>query len=195
MTHRDVLILLGSPRKQGNSATLAERLTAGAEATGATVERAYLHGLDIQPCAACDACRQAPDYQCILDDDMQDLYAKIAQADALAIATPVYWFTMSAQTKLFLDRCYALGGEHRAHHGLFGKEIGLLFTYGDEDPLESGAANALRTFQDAFDYVGAPVAGWAHGSASAPGEIREQRAVMEKAFKLGQRLGKTKDAE
>jgi multimeric flavodoxin WrbA len=192
MTERHILVLLGSPRKHGNSTTLAEKLTAGAEAVGATVERASLHELDIRPCAACDACRQPPSYACSIEDDMRALYPKIQTADALVVATPIYWFTMSAQTKLFLDRCYALGGEHRTHHELFGKEIGLLMTYGDDDPLESGAVNARRTFQDAFHYVGAPIVGCVHGSASAPGEIQEQHAVMEQAFRLGQRLGRGK---
>jgi multimeric flavodoxin WrbA len=103
------------------------------------------------------------------------------------IAGPIYWFTVSAQTKLFMDRCYALGGPQG--NALAGKHIGVVLTYGDSDPFNSGAVNALRTFQDAYSYVGAEIVGTVYGSASEPGEIRENRDLMEKAYRLGRRIG------
>ena len=113
MGDKKILLVMGSPRKEGNSATLAKQVAAGAEATGATVESFYLHGMNIQPCTACDACREERDKDCVIDDDMETLYPKLRQADALVIATPIYWFTISAQTKLFMDRWYALGAPGR----------------------------------------------------------------------------------
>ncbi|MCA2003044.1 MAG: NAD(P)H-dependent oxidoreductase, partial [Chloroflexi bacterium] len=76
----NVLILMGSPRERGNSAALARRAAAGAEAAGAKVESVYLHGLDIRACDGCDLCEGGNG--CVVNDDMQDLYPKVAAADA-----------------------------------------------------------------------------------------------------------------
>lgn len=189
MGDEKILLVMGSPRREGNSATLAKQVAAGAEATGATVESFYLHGMNIQPCTACDACREERGKDCVIDDDMETLYPKLRQADALVIASPIYWFTVSAQTKLFMDRWYALGGPGEEYAAFAGKRIGIVLTYADVDPFASGAVNALRTFQDVFNYVGAQIVGMVYGSASEAGEIRNNRDLMEKAYELGKQLG------
>ena len=79
-----VVIVKGSPRRSGNSAILADQVAAGAEAAGATVESFYLHGMDIQPCDACDSCQGVADIDCVIEDDMQTLYPKLRAADANA---------------------------------------------------------------------------------------------------------------
>ena len=181
-----IVVLLGSPRKKGNSATLAQQVISGAEAEGAQVESFFLHGMNIQPCNACDACLKTTEPDCIVDDDMQMLYPKLRQADAIVLASPIYWFTVSAQAKLFMDRCYAFEGPGR--NLLADKRFAYVLTYGDSDPFNSGAVNALRTFQDGMRYIGAEIAGTVYGSASKPGEIARNEALMDKAFRLGQRL-------
>jgi multimeric flavodoxin WrbA len=189
MAGKKVLVAMGSPRKKGNSATLAKQVAAGAEAAGAEVESFYLHSLDIQPCTACDACREDTARDCVIEDDMQALYQKLRRADALVIASPVYWFTVSAQTKTFMDRWYAFGNPQEKYAPFSGKRIGIVLTYADNDPFASGAVNALRTFQDAFNYVGAEIVGMIYGCASEAGEIENNRDLMENAYELGKRLG------
>ena len=71
---------------------------------------------------------------------------------------------------MFMDRWYALEGSQE-FAAFAGKRIGIILTYGDPDPFVSGAVNALRTFQDAFNYVGATIVGMIYGSASEAGEI------------------------
>ena len=93
---------------------------------------------------------------------------------------------MSAQTKLFLDRCYALGGPEG--HVLGQKRVGIVFTYGDDNAFNSGAVNALRAFQDSFNYVGAEIVGMVHGSAGEASEVRENADLMDAAYVLGERL-------
>jgi multimeric flavodoxin WrbA len=186
MAGKRIVIVKGSPRKSGNSAILAEQVAAGAQAAGAHVESFTLHQMEINPCDACDACQGEPYRGCIIDDDMQLLYPKLREAHALVIATPIYWFTISAQTKLFMDRCYGLLDADG--WSLRGKQIGIVLTYGDSDPYNSGAINAIRTFQDGFAYVGAEIAGLVYGSASDPGEIRRNETVMKQAYELGRRL-------
>jgi len=186
MRNQKIVIVIGSPRKEGNSATLAQQVTAGAQAHGADVECFHLHDMNIHPCDACDLCRESTEAECVIEDAMQDLYPRLRGADALVIASPIYWFTVSAQTKLFMDRCYALGGPEG--NALAGKRIGIVLVYADPDPFISGAVNALRTFQDGFRYIGAEIVGMVYGSAWEAGAIRNHPAVMDNAYHLGVQL-------
>ncbi len=186
MSRKRILVVMGSPRKGGNSSLLAQQVAAGGQDAGAEVESFHLQDLKVLPCTACEACRDAMETDCILEDDMRTLLPKIRRADALVIASPVYWFTVSAQTKLFMDRWYALGGPEG--YALAGKKAGIVLTYGDSDPFTSGAVNALRTFQDAFRYVGVEIVGMVYGSAEGAGEIKQNRELMEKAYQLGRQL-------
>jgi len=199
MNTRKIMILEGSPRRNGNSSVLAREVAAGAVSLGAEVETLYLHDMDIRPCSACDACQESRDAVCVIEDDMTSVYPRLWTADALVFAGPVYWFTVSAQTKLFIDRCYALlymneqpdeGGEESwiVESGLAGKKIGIVLTYGDKDPFASGAVNALRTFQDMFRFAGSEIAGMVYGSAMAPGEVADNGELMKQAFNLGRKL-------
>jgi multimeric flavodoxin WrbA len=184
---KKVLVLLGSPRKKGNSAILAEQIIKGAKSEKAKiVETIYLHGKDIAPCKACMSCQKKNSKGCSIQDDMQDIYLKLIESDAWVIASPVYWFTMSAQTKIFMDRCFALPAYQK--DPFRGKRIAIAMTYGDADPLSSGCVNALRTFQDAYGYTESPIVGMVYGSAMDAGQIRSNEKVMQEAFDLGKKL-------
>ncbi len=188
MSNTKVLILKGSPREIGNSALLAGQVAAGAEVTGAQVESYYLHGMDISPCDACEACRGSSDARCVVEDDMQLLYPIIRDADAIVYASPIYWFTITAQLKAFMDRCYALGGDTVKEHALAGKRVGVVLTYGGDDPFDSGAINAIRMFQDTFNYIPAEIVGMVYGSASGVGAVVENKDLMAQAYELGRKL-------
>jgi len=181
-----VLIFKGSPREGGNSSTLAERSAEGARAAGAEVEVFSLHRMDIRPCDGCDTCKETG--VCVLKDDMQALYPKLTQADAILIASPIYWFTFNAQTKLFIDRWYGL--ESSQGNPLRGKQFGLLLAYGDADPYSSGAINAIRTFQDMLRYLKADMSGLVYGTANDVGDVQKQPELMEQAYKLGEKMGR-----
>ena len=183
---RKIMVVIGSPRRKGNSAALAQRVADGAKDTGAQVETFFLHAMDIRPCTACDACRTKLKKDCIIKDDMKRLYPKLKAADGIVIASPIYWFTISAQTKLFMDRWYALGGDDG--YELAGKKFGIVLAYADADPFTSGAVNALRTFQDAFNYIGAEMVGTVYGSAWKAGEIKKNKALMDAAYALGKKM-------
>ena len=188
MSPKRVLIVKTSPRKRGNSTLLAEQVAAGARAAGAEVDSITVQGMDIQPCTACEACKDTEEGDCILDDDMQALYPKIRQADVIVVATPVYFFTMSAQAKLFIDRCYALIQTARGNL-LTGKKFAFVLAYGDTDLFTSGGINAIRAFQDMCRYLEAEVVGFVYGTASEEGEIQSQSDLLEEAYRLGQKLG------
>lgn len=184
---KQVMIVNGSPRKKGNSATLSKQVADGARESGAKVETFFLHSMDIKACTACDACRKKLKKDCILKDDMKILYPKLKAADAIVIASPIYWFTIAGQTKVFMDRWYALGGEG-GYDALAGKKFGIVLAYADADPFVSGAVNALRTFQDAFHYIGAELVGTVYGSAGEAGEIARNTELMDAAYELGRKI-------
>jgi len=183
---KQVLVVLGSPRKNGNSAILAEQIAKGAIAAGAEVQSVVLQELKIAPCRSCYACQKPGSKGCAIKDDMQSLYPKLIEADAWVLASPVYWFTMSAQMKIMMDRCFAL---HCYGKDPFaGKRIAIAMSYGDVDPFASGCVNALRTFQDAFSYTRSKIVGMVYGSAMKAGDIANNAALMEEAEALGRRL-------
>lgn len=197
---KKIIIIEASPRAKGNSTILAREVAAGARCFGTEVETVHLHGLDIRPCTACDACQKSLTADCIIDDDMKAIYTRLRSADAIVYATPIYWFTVSAQIKLFMDRCYALtflGTQpdtdsdeqvETVENDLRGKKLGVVLTFGDVDPFASGAVNAIRTFQDMARYVGAEIFGFVYGSALGPGEVADNADLMKQAFNLGRAL-------
>ena len=181
-----ILIVLGSPRRKGNSAILAAKVAESATAEGADVEAVYLNRLDIKPCQGCEKCQKSSYTGCVINDDMILLHSKLQEADSIVIASPIYWFNISAQTKIFIDRLYAVGvGQKNIFKG---KSIAIVLTFADPDPFVSGAVNALRSFQDICRYLGANIEGMVYGSAGDAGEIKQKIDVMEKAVLLGKHL-------
>jgi multimeric flavodoxin WrbA len=184
---KNILILKGSPRERGNSAVLADRTAAGALAAGAQVESIYLHSLDIRPCDACDLC-QEPGSGCVIEDDMQPLYLKLAQADAIVLASPIYWFTFSAQLKLCMDRWYAFTSSRYGE--LNHKSFGIILTYGDTDLYSSGAINAIHTYESMARFLHGQIAGIVHGSVNDVGEVAKHPELLDQAYQLGETLAK-----
>jgi multimeric flavodoxin WrbA len=183
---RKVLIVTASPRPRGNSTLLAAEAARGAEAAGAEVRIVSLAALSLGPCRACDRCRKPGATGCVREDDFGPLRDDLKAADALLIASPVYWFTMSAQAKLFMDRLYVFGA--KGYRELRGKRIGIVLTSGDADPRSSGAVNAIGAFKDAFAYLGAPIAGIVHGAGGKAGIVHKNKALMKAAYALGRAL-------
>ncbi len=181
---RKVLILKGSPRERGNSSLLADRAADGAREAGAEVENIYLHGLDIRACDACDLCA---DGACVIEDDMLPLYPKLAEADAILLASPIYWFTFSAQLKLCIDRWYGFQGHQWGE--VSRKKFGILLTYGDTDLYTSGGINAIHTIESMVRFLKSEIVGIVHGSVDASGEIEQHPDLLAQAYKLGKRLG------
>ena len=93
----NILILLGSPRKGGNTDLLVEAFVKGAS---------QKHHVEVNPCMGCNACFKSKDNICAQKDDMSLIYEKMNQADILVIASPVYFYGLSAQLKTVIDRCH-----------------------------------------------------------------------------------------
>lgn len=145
-----VLALLGSPRKNGNTSLLLDEYLRGIKDSNkdAEITKVFLQEKNIHSCAACEACRNINIGQCAIKDDMQELYPLFRQADVVVYATPIYWWSVSAQLKAFMDRCYALGP---IKDSFTGKKAALLMTYGGELP-NKGPELVKTTFEEICDY-------------------------------------------
>ena len=95
-----------SPRHGGNTEILMEQGVTGAREAGGDVEVVELRKLNISPCLHCDGCLK--EGTCVIDDDMQQIYPKLREADRLILASPVFFMGPAAQTKIMIDRCQAL---------------------------------------------------------------------------------------
>jgi multimeric flavodoxin WrbA len=157
---RNILAVTGSPRVNGYSSFLADEVIKKLRAGGNHAELISLRETKIQPCRACDSCRKEGSDFCVIDDDMKPLYRKVAQSSAILLASPVYWFSIAAQMKLFIDRLYGLNTEKSKI--LQDKKFGIILTYGDDDPVESGVINAIRSYEDMFRYTNSDLCGIIH---------------------------------
>ena len=103
-----ILILQGSPRAKGNTAWMAEEFKKAAEAAGHDVTLVDVSRKKIAGCLACEYCHDKGNGTCVQKDDMQELYPLLAEAECLVLASPIYYFTMSAQIQAAIQRFYAI---------------------------------------------------------------------------------------
>lgn len=135
---KNVLIISGSPRKNGNSETLCDAFSAGAITAGHTVEKISLAGKKIGFCTACYACRNG---ECPQKDDVPVIIKKMLAADVIVLATPVYFFTMCAQLKALIDRSVMV------YPNIAGKKFYYLMTMAETSEKDfAGTIEALRGF-------------------------------------------------
>jgi len=98
-----ILAFYGSPRRQGNSATLLRQAVAGARQAGADVEEIVLRDLKLSPCLEIYGCRKTG--RCAIQDDFQTIHDKIEASSGIMLASPIFFYTVSAHTKALMDRC------------------------------------------------------------------------------------------
>jgi multimeric flavodoxin WrbA len=103
-----VLILQSSPRANGNTAWMAEEYKKAAEAAGHEVTLVNVAKKKVAGCLACEYCHNAGKGTCIQKDDMQELYPLMAEAEAIVLASPIYYFTMNAQIQAPIQRMYCV---------------------------------------------------------------------------------------
>jgi len=142
-----IIAIIASPRKNGNTAFVVNKILEGAKEHGAETRPWYFSDLDIRPCSGCLCCHGENDSGCIINDDMQELYDGIEQADVIILGSPVYMGQMSAQAKIFTDRLFAQISPRFSPHfkeKVTKKKLLLVFTQGNPDP---------GMFKEYFDYT------------------------------------------
>jgi len=98
----DIVAIYGSPRRNGNTAMLLKKAVEGARDAGAKVDEIYLRDYKISPCLEIYGCKK--DGECVLKDDFQDVRDRVLTGRGIIIATPVFFYTVSAHVKIFMDR-------------------------------------------------------------------------------------------
>ena len=174
-----VLGIVGSPRRGGNTEILVDKVLAGAEEAGALIEKVILNELNIKPCQACNTCYKTG--QCKQDDDMLDLLDKMEQTQLWVLGTPIYWWGPTAQFKIFLDRWYS--PKHRTFKG---KRVVLVIPLGGGH--EKYARHTVGILTDVLDYLGMEL----FETILAPGvnrygAIRRKSNLLEKAKSTGKK--------
>ena len=174
---KKVLILEGSPRRNGNSAILSEEFARGAEEAGCSVEKVQIAHKKIAGCLGCNACYRNGG-ACVQKDDMAEVREKMLAADVIVLASPIYFYSMTAQMKAVIDRSSAF------YQQFAGKTCYFLITCGATDASYTETMLAsLRGFTCCVP--NAKEGGYVLGiGAMEAGEIRGSKA-MEEAYRLG----------
>ena len=180
MMRKKVLILSSSPRKGGNSETLAAAFARGAQEAGHPVETVYLREKQVGFCKGCLACQKLG--HCVIQDDAVEIAAKMHDADVLVFATPVYYYCVSGQLKTMLDRANPLFGTDYA----FTKAYLLAAAAEDEPETVEGTKKAIQGWVDCFErceLVDTVFAGGVNGVGEIAGHI-----ALEQAYLMGKEV-------
>ncbi len=102
----DIAAVFGSPRRNGNTAGLLKSAVAGAQQAGAEVDEIILRDYKISPCQEIYGCKK--NGECAIEDDFQQVRDRILSCKGLMIATPIFFYAVSAQVKILMDRCQSL---------------------------------------------------------------------------------------
>lgn len=180
-----VLGFLGSPRKEGNTATLMQEAFRAAEAAGAETEMIYVNELSMRGCQSCYACRKTR--QCKLKDDMSPVYGKINEADAVIFGSPIYMCEMTSQLKGVVDRLFPYLNSDMTSNMKKGKRCGLIFCQNQADP--NLFLNYIKTAAFMFSLLGfeKPKILIGHDLLEAD-KARQNQELMGRAFELGKNL-------
>jgi len=184
-----IVVLNGSPRKQGVTAALAEEVSKAASDQGAEIKSYYLNGMNIKGCQSCYACKEQ-EHRCILRDDMQELYDEIDAADGIVFATPVYMWQMTAQLKQVIDRLYPFIKPDYSSYLAPGKKILLAVTQARHDTL---------MFHHYFEHMGKNLLFLGFGvykiliagGAKIPEDFYKQTEVVAEARRMGNWLAES----
>ena len=175
-----VLIISSSPRKDGNSETLAAAFAKGAQEAGHQVETVYLREKQIGFCKGCFACLKLG--HCVIKDDAVEIAAKMHDEDVLVFATPIYYYSVSGQLKTMLDRANPLFGTDYA----FTKAYLLATAAEDEPETVEGTVKAVQGWVDCFSRCQLVETVFA-GGVNEVGEIIGHPA-LERAYQVGKEI-------
>ena len=175
-----ILVLTGSPRKGGNSNTLADNFIRGAEEAGHQVFRFDAAFKEVHPCIGCNKCGM--NGPCIFKDDFEFVRQHIVDADMVVFATPMYYFGISAQLKAVIDRFYAINGQiHRP------KKAVLIVTYADNSLEKENVI--INHYKVLLNYLGWQDAGQIIAAGVWPVGAVNNTDYPRRAYELGKSLG------
>jgi multimeric flavodoxin WrbA len=186
--------IIGSPKKGGNVDLLVSQVLDGTKSCGAEIHRIYLNDLDIRPCQGCGV-DPYPEY-CLFEDGMREVYDALQSCDAVVLGSPVYFDTVSAQTKLMIDRCNCLMPYVERPDGTSGFERRV-------KNKKRGIFVSSAGVEQEFETIKKTVGGffmWANAEwvdtilyphdENELGGVRNDRELMKRAFEIGTQMAK-----
>ncbi len=179
---KNVHILIGSPRKKGNTALMAEKLIEGLDKDLFNIKTSFLYDHTIQSCTDCRACKKG-DFNCTINDDMQKLYSAIENTDLLVVGSPIYWFGPSAKTKLWLDRLRPYFGTGK----LGTKRLALLLPAGTG---ERDCDLTIEMFKRACQALGIEYLGAVTAQAYDAGDVENDKNALSSVALLAKKANR-----
>ncbi len=187
---KKILVVSGSPVRNGNTALLVKWFCEGARLKGAkveVVEAAFLK-YKVNGCISCRKCQQIAEYECVINDDAKPVLARMAKVDVIVMATPLYFYSASAQLKLVMDRMFSLyKWDNKADtmtSPLKGKTFVLLASAFEDIGLDT----LEKSFAITADYSDMKFISLLVPNAGESGDIRDKAALRSKAMALGKRV-------
>ena len=175
-----IVVLQGSPNKKGSTHILADCFRQGAEAAGHTVEMIDAAHANIHPCTGCVHCGyEGP---CVQKDDVEEIRKKILEADMLVFVTPLYYYGMSAQLKILIDRFCAFNSSMQRKH----MKSALLTVAWNSDSWTFEALEAH--YQTLVRYLNLTDMGMVLGYGCGTPSMTEHSKYPQQAYQLGNRL-------
>jgi Multimeric flavodoxin WrbA len=176
---KKIVVLNGSPRKNGNTSGLIAAFAKGAEEAGNTVTTFFLDEMNIRACRGCYGGGKNPESPCVLKDDMDKIYPAYREADVLALASPLYFWSVTGILKCAFDRLFAIAECEPNYANPF-KETVLLMAAegGDFEPVVKHYREILAQLR--WKDIGQVLA----SGVNMPGDI-DGKPILEEARKLG----------
>lgn len=170
---KNILVIVGSSSVGGSTDILADSFIKGAVDNGNAVKKAHLGKMKVNPCLHCNQCflRGAP---CVQEDGMQEIYPAFREADTIVFASPVYFFSLSAQMKALIDRLYAFGFSEGFR--LPPKECVLLATAAD------GHDDTFALTEALYERVFVAFLGWKDAGRVLAGGIIDRDEIENEPF-------------
>ena len=188
---KKVTILLGSPRKKGNTYLLVEEMQRAFKENGAESEILYLYDMNFKGCIACYYCKKNSTSKCILEDDMQKVYKALETSDAFVIASPIYFCEVTAETRKVLERFFPYYDMYLTSSFPKGKKAAFIFT--QNQPNKELFQNNIEMTMNMIKMLGVEVVdhmlGYNLDKGSKPlvtDPVNKQ--FMEKAYEIGKKL-------
>ncbi len=183
-----ILGINGSPRIGGNTDILLDKILEGAKSKGAKIEKVILNTLKFSPCQECENIRD--DGTCIVEDDMQPLYKKIEQADVIILASPIFFGSLSAQTKMMIDRFQcAWRAKYILKKDIFNRSCKGAFISVEASDRKDFFDNAKSIVKNFFATINTDYNEELLCSGiDEKGKILKHPDILKKAFELGERI-------
>ena len=190
----DIVAIYGSPRRNGNTATLLKKAVSGAHDAGATVNEFVLRDLKISPCLEIYGCKQQG--KCAIQDDFQKVIGQILKADGLIIASPIFFYAVSAHTKALMERCQSLWVKQHwidkiPHSSRNFRRRGIFISVGATQgkKLFDGAILSMRYFMDTLDMK--LEKSLCYRSLEFEGDVLNHSNYLDEAYTAGLHLAET----